>query len=393
MGFIDFIRTHRDKRALAHARDQAWVFHHRNMRESRGSWMGFFAPTNGMEIFTFHTANLGFSRVIEALESVAGKLAEKETIFTAGLEITCTSRSEYGAFLILTIKDKIGNVAQVIIKKPTEDWRTGQLKASHQVSMADVFKLDITEYREKGCYRAGATSNEDYAAYVSFFDIFRPLVIEVSPIGNLCDSAFNKACHHLVGADGGLPGPICLRDYGLMCADRTAQYLYNKIDDISNVHTGLSENGFIFGQRKLVHGTTEMFALERSSDGKDSFVLSDPYNGGQPCVFTFEKIGRKVSTIEMRQGPLDVTGGCVPEISYSVKEQSCRLANSTVVDHTLENALRLLDSAKEVLCGRKIDYAAYAAFKISEDFGQLGHFEQQDDEKLKRPADLRPTGV
>jgi hypothetical protein len=360
------------ERSLASARSQARVFHDRNMRHKSGRWDGFFAGTNGMTLFTFYTANLGFSRVLEALETVADGLADGRRISVAGIEIT-----RAGAYdllgkpcSVLKVRDGGGRQAEVSVSREA-DWRTGELAARYRVSIENRFSVDLRE-DPKVKTRSGSTFTEDYAAYVAFFDIFRPLVAATAPSGNRWDNSdFQKACRFIVDADGGLPGAICLRDYGLMCAEIAALNMHWATSRIVKVHAAMIENGFVYGEEKLGHNRIDMFAMPASEDGRHSFLFHDRYREDL-LRFTFGRSGSKVSAIELHQASKDNNFSETPEVSYSTARRTCVLADPTVVDDAFERALNHLSTAEEILCGRKIDYAAYAAFEVSDEFWEYG---------------------
>lgn len=383
--FIFGTREKREARSLEKARSAAWLFHHRHMRND-SRWMGFFAPTNGMTLYTFYTNNYGFSRVIVALKERALGLMPGESMSVADIQITCLERgNSKGGHQSLRIRAENGAAANVTLRGPVEDWKTGEREAKHEVSGPGGMRITLGErFKPEGNWTSGHTSPADYGRYVAFFDIFREFVKEVAPRGNVPDSEFQSACHQLVHADGGLPGSICLRDHGLMASQVAARYLANVVETVRDIHSAMVSEGFVYGERKLVHDYVEMFALPPDESGSGSFVLRNRLYSSEPCIFSFETAGRKVSSIEFKEGILAPS----PQVTYDVRDQKCRMTDPSVADEELERAMRLLDSAKEVFCGRKIDFESFSAFRIDDDFRgyKILDINHEDEDELERDA-------
>ncbi|NTF23511.1 hypothetical protein G6L37_34640 [Agrobacterium rubi] len=364
----------RGKRAVAEnslekARKEAWIYHDRHMRDDSDRWMGFFAPTNGMTLFTYYTANQGFSKVIGALRNVSSHLADDHSMVVAGLMITAKIEGDgEAACRHLHIRAPNGVMAKVTIRPIKEDWKTGERKASHEVSLAGVFSLTIFERLEgSSSSRSGSTSPKDYPDYVAFFDVFRVLVAETAPAGNPSGSDFGVACSRLVDADGGLPGEICLRDHSLMTAQVAGRYLRHKPDSFVAVHSAMIEKGFVAGEKKLIHAGMEMFAIPVDDEGVGRFVLSEGHVKREPFVYSFAKTGGRIAMIDIREGRLSSE----PHVSLDVRAGTCRLAHPSVAHREMANGLRLIDKAQEIFCGRRIDFSAFAEFNISDDFSEF----------------------
>lgn len=396
MGIRDFIFGSREKRAersIERARRGAWVFHNRHMRDGHGNWMGFFAPTNGMTLYTFYTVNHGFSCVIEALKRVVSELPADGSVSIAGLDITCSGIGmSNGGCQTLRVRSNGLPVAEVTLRSPVEDWKTGKRESAYEVALVGGFRLTVNERIESGrTYCSGLTSPEHYGEYVAFFDIFRDLVAEMSPVGNLPNSEFTEACRQLVEADGGLPGHICLRDHGMMVNQVAGRYLGNVTQAFEDIYAAMVSQGFMYGERKLIHQRFEMFALPLDEAGRGSFVISDRSSSSGASIFSFETSGRKLDTVSIREGLSDEE----PQVSFNVSDGRCRLSNPRIAYNELERGLRLLREAKDVFCGRRIDFESYAAFEISDDFRAyraIGYDPAQSDDpavSVRLPARAR----
>lgn len=369
LGRLFGARRERGGMDVRSAGSEARCFHDRDMRSKDGHWPGFFATTNGMTIYSFHTVNHGFARVLHALEKATADMRIGETLEVAGLQITSVGRDTIVDATVtkrdLVVTNNSGQKAVIELGELLDDWKTGEVTASHMLKLVGHFSLRVSE-RHKGGARtvSGVPCPKAYHRYVAFFDMFRSLVTEFESLGNPCEDDYDRACLCLVEADGGLPGMVCLNEHKRMLAEVAGVYMKRAATLVPQIQERMVQSGFSFGSRRLIYKDKSFFAMEATADTDGGFVVRDRTRSGPEMYFEVERSRAGYTRLIISDG-FSLSNS---RIVFDMRTASCTLMRDLEGADDIERALRLLDEAREVFCTRRVDYENYSDFLVSNDF-------------------------